>query len=122
MGPSGDEIDSRTRETREQIDEQPAESNAARYGTIAAVVVGAVVIATASVLIYRRYKRPGRREQLRRMLVEAFVDLPDMLRELPDELARKIREPLPPIKVVVNPETGARVRGALESMIRRVRD
>jgi hypothetical protein len=86
------------------------------------MAVGAVLIATASVLIYRRYKRPGRREQLRRMLVEAFVDLPDMLRELPDEVARKIKEPLPSIKVVVNPETGAKVRGALESMIRRVRD
>ncbi len=122
MGPSGDEIDSEQRETREHIDEQPAESNAARYGTIAAVVVGALVIATAGALIYRRYRRPARREQLRRRLVEAFVDLPDMLRELPDELVRKIKEPLPSIKLVVNPETGARVRGALESMIRRVHD
>src|SRR5258708_4293561 len=122
MGPSGDEIDSRKRETREQIDEQPAESSAARYGTIAAILVGAAVIATAGVLIYRRYRGPGRREPLRRMVVHAFVDFPDMLRELPDELARKIKEPLPSIKVVVNPETGAKLRGALESMIRRVRD
>ncbi len=128
MGPSGDEIDRKLRRTREQIDENlgepdgTAESNAERYGTIAAVVVGAVVVAAAGILIYRRINRPARREQLRRMLVEALEDLPDTLRDLPDEVARKIKRPLPSIKLVVDHEAGAKVRGALENMIRRVRD
>jgi hypothetical protein len=118
MGHSRDEIDRKARETREQIDEnlggveEHAESDAARYLTIAAVVVGAAAVATAAVLIYRRINRPARREQLRRMLVEALEDLPDMLRDLPDEVASKIR----------NPEVGAKVRGALENMIRRAHD
>jgi hypothetical protein len=128
MGPSGDDIDRKARETREHIDEslggveQYAESDAVRYVRIAALVVGAVAVATAGVLIYRRIKRPSRREQLRRMLAEALEDLPDMLRDLPDEVARTIKKPLPSIKVVVNPEVGAKVRGALENMIRRAHD
>src|SRR5260221_13279740 len=100
MGPSGDEIDSRKRETREQMDEQPAESSAARYGTIAAILVGAAVIATAGVLIYRRYRRPGRRGQLRRMLVDAFFGFSDILPELPDEPPRKIKGPPAAVKGV----------------------
>ena len=115
MGPSKDEIDGRIRETREQDDEEQAESNAVRYGKIAAVVIGAAAVAVAGVVIYRRYRRPARREQLRRMLVEALADLPDMLRGVPDEVERRI-------KVVVNPEAGANLRGALENMIRRARD
>jgi hypothetical protein len=117
MGPSGDEIDENL-----GVVEEGAESDAVRYVRIAAVVVGAVAVATAGVLIYRRMKRPERREQLRRMLVEALEDLPDTLRELPDEVARKIKQPLPSIKVVVNRETRDRVRGALENMIRRAHD
>ena len=123
MGPSGDEIDRKVRETREQIDEDPdlpdgAESDAARYGRIAAVVVGVVLVAAAGVLIYRRINRPARREQLRRMLVEALEDLPDTLRDLPDEVARKVNRPLPSI----NPEARAKVRSALENIMRRVHD
>ena len=128
MGPSADEIDRKLRLSREQVDQnldvsdETAESDAARYGKVAAAVVGAVVVAAAGVLIYRRLRRPARREQLKTMLVEALEDLPDVLQDLPDELVRKIKRPLPSIKLVVNPEAGAKVRGALESMIRRVRD
>jgi len=128
MGPSADEIDRKLRLSREQVDQnldvsdETAESDAARYGKVAAAGVGAVVVAAAGVLIYRRLRRPARREQLRRILVEALEDLPDVLQDLPDELVRKIKRPLPSIKLVVNPEAGAKVRGALESMIRRVRD
>jgi hypothetical protein len=128
MGPSKDEIDGRIRETREHADEnlgaaeQEAESDAVRYGKIAAVVVGAAAVAVAGVLIYRRMKRPERREQLRRMVVEALEDLPDTLRELPDELVRKIKQPLPSMNDVVNRETRDRMRDVLASVIRRVRD
>jgi hypothetical protein len=126
MGPSKDEIDGRISETREHADEnlgvpeQQAEWNGARYGKIAAVVVGAAAVAIVGVLIYRRMKRPSRREQLGRMLVEALEDLPDMLRELPDEIVGRIKKPLPSIKVVVSPEAGAKARGAFESVVRRV--
>jgi hypothetical protein len=127
MGPSKDEIDGRTRETREHADEnvrvqEQEESDLTRYGKIAAVVVGAAAVAIVGVVIYRRVNRPARREQLRRMLVEALEDLPDTLRELPDEIVGKIKQPLPSIKIVVNRETRDRVRGALENMIRRARD
>lgn len=128
MGPSGDEIDRKVRQTREQIDkdvdvpEGTAESDAERYGRIAALVFGAVVVAAAGVLIYRRMRRPARREQLRRMLVEAIEDLPDAIRDLPDEVARQVMRPVPSIKQAVNSEARARVRHALENVIRRVHD
>jgi hypothetical protein len=126
MGPSKDEIGGRIRETPEHADEKlgvlEEEWNGARYGKIAAVVVGAAAVAIVGVLIYRRIRRPARREQLRRMLVDALEDLPDTLRELPDEIVGRIKQPLPSIKVVVNRETRDRVRGALENMIRRVHD
>jgi len=128
MGPSADEIDRKVRPSREQVDQdldvsdEIAEADAARYGKIAAAVVGAVVVVAAGVLIYRRIRRPARREQLKRMLVEALEDLPDVLQDLPDELVRQIKRPLPSIQRAVNPEARARVRGALENVIRRVRD
>jgi hypothetical protein len=99
-----------------KIDENPtgederAELDATRYARIVAVVVGAAALAAAGVLIYRRMRRPARREQLRRMLVDALEDLPEILRDLPDEIKSAV------------PEAGAKARGAFESMIRRVRD
>jgi len=108
MGASTDEIDRQIRETREHIDENldvlehRAASNAVRYGKIAAVLVGVVVVAGASVLIYRRMNRPTRSEQLRSMVMEALKDLPGSLRDLPDEVSARLKKPLPSIKVVVN--------------------
>ena len=86
-----------------------------------AVVVGAAVLATAGVLIYRRMQRPARREQLRRMLAEALEDVPDMLHELPDEVARKYQAAAAVVQSGRS-ETEARVRGALGRVIRRARD
>jgi hypothetical protein len=60
MGASADEIDRQINETRDHIDqnlgvlEKRAASNAMRYGRIAAVVLGVVIVAGAGVLIYRR--------------------------------------------------------------------
>jgi uncharacterized membrane protein YccC len=127
MGPSGDEIGRKGKETREQIDEdfdaleQDAEQEAARYVRIAAIVVGAVVVVTAGVLIYRRMQRPARREQLRRMLVEALEDVPDVLRELPDEVARKYQAAAAVVQSGRS-ETEAKVRSVFDRMIRRARD
>jgi hypothetical protein len=126
MGPSSDEIDRQRKETRERIDEdfgaldQRDESNAMRYGRIAAVVVGVAVVAGVGWLIYRRINRPTRRERLQSLLIEALKDLPDSLRELPDEVATRIKKPMPSIKVFVNGKDEAKEPGPLKSIMRRV--
>jgi hypothetical protein len=127
MGTSEDQIDRQIEATREHIDEnldvleERAASNAARYGRIAAIVVGVVVVTSAGVLIYRRMNRRSRRERLQDMVVEALKGLPDSLRELPDEVMTRIKRPLPSVKVVVNgQEDVAREPGTLEGIVRRV--
>lgn len=125
MGASADEIDRQIKETREHIDanlgvlEQRAASNAVRYGRIAALIVGVVAVAGAGVLIYRRINRPTRTEQLRSMVIEALKDLPDSLRDLPDEVSARLKRPLPSIKVVVNGDASEEP-GTLERVVRRV--
>jgi hypothetical protein len=126
MGPSADEIDRQISETREHIDqnlgvlERRAASNAKRYGRIAAIVLGAAAVAGAGVLIYRHLARPSRREQLQGMLIEALKDLPDTLRDLPDEVTSRLKKPLPSIKVVVNGEEATKGPGTFESIARKV--
>jgi hypothetical protein len=126
MGASTDEIDRQIKETRDHIDEnlgvleERATSNAVRYGKIAAVVVGAALVTGAGVLVYRRFNRPTRTDQLRKLLVEALRELPDALRELPEDVAAKIKQPLPSVKIVVNGEGEATEPGTLESIVRRV--
>ena len=126
MGSSADEIDRQINETRDHIDqnlgvlEKRATSNAIRYGRIAAVVLGVVTVAGAGVLIYRRMNRPSRRKQVQNMLIEALKDLPQTLRDLPDDVTTRLKKPLPSVKVVVNGEEGAHEPGTLESVVRRV--
>ena len=125
MGTSEDEIDRQIKEAREHIDEnlgvleERAASNAVRFAKVAAVIVGVVAVAGAGVLIYRRMNRPTRTEQIRSMLVEALRDLPDSLRELPDEVSTRLKRSLPTIKVVVNGEEAGEP-GTLERIVRRV--
>jgi hypothetical protein len=124
MGPSADEIDRQIRK-REQIDEnldvleQRSAWNAVRYGKIAAVAVGIVAVAGAGLLIYRSMNRSKRSEQLRSMVKAALKDLPDTLRDLPDEVSARLKKPLPSIKVVVNAEEPEEP-GTLERIVRRV--
>jgi hypothetical protein len=126
MGNDADEIDRQVNETRVQRDEnlgereQRAASNAMRYGRIAAVVLGVAAVAGVGVLIYRRMNRPTRREQLRRMLIEALKDLPDSLRDLPEEVTDRLKKSLSSVTVVVNRDDAARELGRLERMVRRV--
>jgi hypothetical protein len=121
MGGSSDEIDDQTGEPRENRGalEESAGFNALRYGKIAAVIVGVVAVTGAGVLIYRRLSRRTRAERLRSMLIEALKDLPDSLRELPDEVASRLKNPLPSIKVVVNGKASEEP-GTLEEFVRRV--
>jgi hypothetical protein len=126
MGTSADQIDRRTKETRDHHDEsldaleQRTASNGARYGKIAALAVVVAAVATAGVLIYRRVNRPTRSEQLRRLLVDALQDLPESLRGLPEQVATKLKKPVPSIKVVVNAEDESREPGTLETIARRI--
>jgi hypothetical protein len=126
MGAKADEIDRQIRETREPMDEnldtlkQRAASNAMRYGRLAAAVLGVVVVAGTGVLIYRRMRRPSRREQLRRMVLDVLRDLPESIRDLPGEVGSRLKKPLPSIKVVVNGEGEAREPGTFEGIVRKV--
>ena len=126
MGDSADEIDHQIGETRDHIDEnlgvleRRATSNAMRYGRVAAVVLGVVLMAGAGVLIYRRINRPSRREQLQGMLIEALKDLPETLRDLPDEVTSRLKKPLPSIRVEVNGADASKEPGTLESIARKV--
>jgi hypothetical protein len=125
MGASADEIDRQIKETRDHIDEnlgvleQRAASSAVRYGKIAAVIVGVVAVAGAGVLIYRRINRPTRTEQLRSIVIEALKDLPDSLRDLPEEVSARLKRPVPSIRVVVNGEASEEP-GTFERVVRRV--
>jgi len=125
MGASSDEIERQIKETREHIDENlgvlehRAVSNAVRFGKIAALAFGVVAVAVVGVSIYRRLVRPPRSEQLRSMVIEALKDLPDSLRDLPDEVSTRLKKPLPSIKVVVNAED-AEVPGTMERIVRRI--
>jgi hypothetical protein len=126
MGASTDEIDRQIGETRDHIDqnlgelEQRAASNAVRYGRVAAVVIGVVAVAGAGVLIYRRISRPSRRERLQGMLIDALKELPDTLRDLPDEVTSRLKEPLPSIKVVVSGRGDSKEPGTVEGIVRKV--
>jgi len=126
MGAAADEIDRQIKETREHMDEnldtleRRAASNAVRYGRLAAVVLGVVAVAGTGVLIYRRMRRPSRREKLQSMVLEILKDLPDSIRDLPGEVKTRLNNPLPSIKVVVNGEGEAREPGTLEGIVRKV--
>src|ERR1700682_748812 len=126
MGASADEIDRQITETRDHIDEnlgvleRRASTNAMRYGRVAAVVLGVVAVAGAGVLIYRRINRPSRRERLQGMLIEALKDLPDTLRDLPDEVKTRLKKPLPSIRVEVNGADSSKEPGTLKTIARKV--
>jgi transposase len=126
MGTAADEIDRQIKATRDHMDEnigvleQRAASKAVRYGRIVAIALGVGALAGAGVLVYRRMNQPSRREQLRRMLIDALKDLPDSVRDLPDEVTTRLKKPLPSVKVVVNGEDQATEPGALESIVRKV--
>jgi hypothetical protein len=126
MGASTDEIDRQINETRDHIDEnlavleRRAASNATRYGRLAVMVLGVVAVVGAGALIYQRIKRPSRRQQLQVTLKDALKDLPDTLRGLPDEVAARLKRPLPSIKVVVNGAEDSKEPGTVESIVRKV--
>ena len=75
--------------------ENRAASGAVRYGKIAAIVVGAAAVAVGGFLIYRRVRRPTLKDRLAGLS-------PDSLRALADELASRMKKPLPTVRVTVS--------------------
>ena len=103
MGASAREIEQEIKETRERMDENlgaletRAASGARRYGTIAAKVVGAVAVGGVAILVWRRTRRPSLKDRLDRLSPEA-------MRDLAEELAARLKKPLPAVKVAINEE------------------
>jgi hypothetical protein len=120
MGASDDEIDRQIEAIRDDsVLDEPVPSNAARYGRIAAVVSVGVVTGVA-VLIYLRVNRRNKRQRLQRRLMQALKEIPDSLRDLPNEVKARLMKPLPSVKVVVNEDGAAREPGTLERIVRRI--
>jgi len=117
MGASAREIEQQIKETRERMDENlgtlenRAASGALRYAKIAAIVVGATVVAGAGFIIWRKTRRPTIKDRLDRLT-------PDGLRALADEVAARLQKPLPSVRVTVNGKS--QEPGTLRIILRRV--
>ena len=126
MGPAADEIDRQIRETRDQMDEKldtlekRAQSGAKRYGRIAAVALGVAVVGVAGYLVYRRVRRPSRIEQLQETLIGLLKSMPDSVRDMPHEVASRLKKPLPSVKIVFNGSDEPKEPGTFESIVRRI--
>jgi hypothetical protein len=118
MGASAREIERQIKETRERMDdnltrlEGRATSSAARYGRIAAIVLGVVAIGGVALVLYRRTHRPSLRDRLDDL---SFNDL----RTLVAETADHVKERLPSVTVRLN-EKVEEEPGTVESIIRKV--
>jgi cobalamin biosynthesis protein CobT len=118
MGASANEIDRQIKETRDRMDEnlgvleERASSNAMRYGKVAAVVLGVIAAGGAAIVLYRRHRRPSMKNRLRAMSVES-------LRDLADEMATRLKRPLPSVRLTVNDQS-AEEPGMFESIVRKV--
>jgi hypothetical protein len=99
MGASSAEIDQEIRETRSELEqklgvlEQRAVSGARLYGRVAAGVAVGVIAVAIGVIVYRRRRDRALFNRLHHALFET-------VRDLPEEVASKLKQKLP-IKVVV---------------------
>jgi hypothetical protein len=118
MGASAREIERQIKETRDRMDdnltrlEGRASFGAARYGRIAAIVLGVVAVGGAAYFIYRRTRRPTLRDRLDDLSI-------DNLRSLLAEASDRLKEQLPSVTLRVNEKTEEEP-GTVESILRRV--
>jgi hypothetical protein len=120
MGPSTPEIDKQIKETREHLDanltvlEERAVSGARRAVRIAVVVgIGLVVGAGIGFAVYKLRQRQS-------PLARIHYAVPRSIRHLPRELSRKLKRPLPAVKLVVADSEESRGPGVWESMAQKV--
>ena len=114
MGASAREIERQIRQTRDRIDENLAQlegrtrPGAVRYGRIAAIGLGALLLAGAAFVVYRRTRKPALKDRLGQLSL-------DTLRTL----ASQTREKLPSVTVRVNEKTEEE-SGPVETVVRKV--
>ncbi|GEM_PF-2482343 len=120
MGASASEIERQIEETRNRMDqnlgvlEDRAVSNAVRFGRVAAIAVGAIALAGAGFLIYRRMRKPTLQRKLMDRLSGMSVD---SLRELAGDMNSRLKRSLPSVTVTVNERTEE--PGTMESIVRK---
>jgi hypothetical protein len=118
MGASAREIEREIKATRERMDdnltrlEGQAVTKAARYGRIAAVVLGVVALGGAAFFVYRRTHRPTLRDRLDQLSL-------DNLRTLAAEASGRLKDRLPSVTVRVNERTEEEP-GTVEGILRKV--
>jgi len=94
--------------------EDRAVSNAVRFGRVAAIAVGAIALAGAGFLIYRRMRKPTLQRKLMDRLSGMSVD---SLRELAGDMNSRLKRSLPSVTVTVNERTEE--PGTMESIVRK---
>jgi len=120
MGASASEIERQIEETRNRMDqnlgvlEDRAVSNAVRFCRVAAIAVGAIALAGAGFLIYRRMRKPTLQRKLMDRLSGMSVD---SLRELAGDMNSRLKRSLPSVTVTVNERTEE--PGTMESIVRK---
>lgn len=114
MGASAREIERQIKETRQRMDdnltrlEGRAASSASRYGRMAAVALGVVVVAVAGFVVYRRTHRPTLRDRL------GDLSLGDL-----KAVAVRLREAAPSVTLRVN-EKSEEEPGTVEAIVRKL--
>lgn len=114
MGASAHEIDQQIKETRERMDdnlnrlEGSAATSAVRYGRIAAIGAGVLVVATVAFIVYRRTRRPTLRDRLNEVSLERVR-----------EVVERLRTEMPSVTITVN-EKKQREPGTFEAIMRNV--
>jgi hypothetical protein len=116
MGASSAEIDRQITETREHLDANLAvlearakarAKTALRIGAVVAIGVAAAV--TAAVLIKRRRDRNS-------PLGRIDAELPDSLKSLREEIAARLKKPLPSVRISVSDHEEPKAPGFWSSM------
>jgi hypothetical protein len=111
MGASAREIERQIKETREHMDENltrlegSAATSAERYGRIAAVAAGVILVGAVAFIVYRRTRKPTLPDSISDVSVERVR-----------ELVEKLRAELPSVTVTVSDKSN-RESGRFEGVM-----